>query len=276
MLYRRPLAWFAAVILAGCASEGPQRGGHTSGPTPNSYTVMGQTYQILDSADGHVERGIASWYGGQFHGQQTALGETYNMNAMTAAHRELPLPTDVRVENLDNGRQVTVRINDRGPFKRNRIIDLSRAAASKLGMLESGTAPVEIRALPTQGQETEGAADERTAGSDAATGSAPAASTAGPGDTRATQEAKYSVQVGAFGERRNADRMVGRAEAGTNSPVRINEHRRPEGLLYRVQIGPLSDAEAVDRVTEQMRDVGIHDSHVVVNTDASEPTASTR
>jgi len=82
--------------------------------------------------------------------------------------------------------------------------------------------------------------------------------------------------VGAFGERRNADRMVGRAEAGTNSPVRINKHRRPDGLLYRVQIGPLSDAEAVDRVTEQMRDVGIHDSHVVVNTDASEPTASTR
>lgn len=111
---------------------------------PASYEVYGQTYQVLATARGYSERGKASWYGEDFHGKRTSSGEPYNMHAMTAAHRTLPLPTYVRVTNLQNHREVIVRVNDRGPFHDNRIIDLSFAAATELGILGSGTADVEV------------------------------------------------------------------------------------------------------------------------------------
>lgn len=120
---------------------------------PPAYTVFGQTYHVMDSSQGHVERGIASWYGRKFHGRKTSSGEPYDMLAMTAAHKTLPLPTYVRVTRLDNGRSVVVKVNDRGPFHANRIIDLSYAAAVKLGMQHSGTAPVEIRAIDPRAPE---------------------------------------------------------------------------------------------------------------------------
>lgn len=114
---------------------------------PDSYEVFGKRYRVMDSSDGYVERGVASWYGREFHGRRTSSGESYDMHALSAAHRTLPLPTYVEVTNLENGRKVVVRINDRGPFHGDRIIDLSYAAAVKLGMAGKGTARVEVRAL---------------------------------------------------------------------------------------------------------------------------------
>ena len=111
------------------------------------YTVRGRTYTPMASASGYSESGVASWYGADFHGNQTASGEVYNMYAFTAAHKLLPLGTKVRVVNLDNGQSVDVRINDRGPFVRGRIIDLSKAAAQKLGMMNTGTARVRVETL---------------------------------------------------------------------------------------------------------------------------------
>ena len=153
-------------VLAGCSSaperiEAPVVQGDRSGipdavprveprsrsGNMESYTVRGRRYFTKDDSTGHVERGIASWYGPGFHGRKTSNGEPYDMNAMTAAHKTLPLPTYARVTNLQNGKTAVVRINDRGPFHGPRVIDLSRAAATKLGVIGTGTAEVEVRAL---------------------------------------------------------------------------------------------------------------------------------
>lgn len=117
----------------------------------NPYTIMGQTYYPIPSSEGYRRKGIASWYGSDFHGKKTANGEIYNMYDMTAAHPTLPIPTYVRVTHLENGRSIIVRVNDRGPFLRGRAIDLSYAAASQLNMVDQGTAPVLLEALPTDG-----------------------------------------------------------------------------------------------------------------------------
>ena len=119
----------------------------SSGRKSYSYTVLGKRYQTLADSKGFEQQGPASWYGNPFHGRKTANGETYNMSEMTAAHKELPLGTRVEVTNLSNGRKVVVRINDRGPFHGNRVLDLSRAAAQELGTLNAGVAQVQIRAL---------------------------------------------------------------------------------------------------------------------------------
>lgn len=125
-------------------AEPPSRGGNME-----EYELRGRRYRVLDSSEGYDERGIASWYGEQFHGRPTSNGERFDMNQPSAAHRTLPLPTWVRVTNLANGREITVRINDRGPFHDpdRRIIDLSYAAASQLGIVETGTASVRVQAV---------------------------------------------------------------------------------------------------------------------------------
>ena len=120
---------------------------------PETYVIEGVTYRVMDTSDGYREEGIASWYGGYFHGRRTSSGDVYDMYLMTAAHTSLPLPTYVRVTNLDNGRSVVLRVNDRGPFVDDRIIDLSFAAATKLGMAEQGTAEVEVVALDPPARE---------------------------------------------------------------------------------------------------------------------------
>jgi rare lipoprotein A len=114
---------------------------------PTSYVVFGKRYYVMDSAHGFVQRGTASWYGKKFHGRKTSSGEVYNMHEMTAAHKTLPLPSYVRVVNIENGRSIVVKVNDRGPFIGDRIIDLSFAGATKLGVVEPGTAEVEISVL---------------------------------------------------------------------------------------------------------------------------------
>ena len=134
------------VEVARIADAVPKPEPRSRGGNP-PYTVMGRQYVPLADARGYRERGVASWYGRKFHGRQTSNGETYDMHAMTAAHKTLPLPSYVRVRNLENGRSAIVRVNDRGPFLNNRIIDLSYAAASKLGIAGTGTGLVEVEAV---------------------------------------------------------------------------------------------------------------------------------
>lgn len=134
-------------ILAGCAHTGRQENETFSSVSTSSYRVFGKTYHVLKSSRHYAENGYASWYGRGFHHKRTFSGERYNMYKMTAAHKTLPLSTYVLVTNLNNHRQVIVKINDRGPFARNRLIDLSYAAAKKLGMLGHGTIPVSIKAV---------------------------------------------------------------------------------------------------------------------------------
>lgn len=212
-----------------------------------TYTVLGQTYHPLKSADGFVQRGVASWYGRKFHGNSTATGERYDMYAMTAAHRRLPLPSYVQVRNLENGRTTVVRVNDRGPFHDNRVIDLSYAAASKLGMLNKGTARVEIRAIDPRHPQI---AQQRT----------PA-----PAPAQQSQQAsRVFVQVGAFGNAYNAQRLADRLSQELQRNVQINSSGSPDARIHRVQVGPLASVEVADRVTAALEQMAIGGAQVLV------------
>ncbi len=203
---------------------------------PRSYKVMGKRYYTLDSSDGYVERGIASWYGSKFHGRRTSSGETYDMYAMTAAHKTLPLPTYVQVTNLKNGRRVVLKVNDRGPFHANRIIDLSYVAAAKLGMLKRGTAMVEVRAIrPGGAQPVVSAA------------TTPAVPT-GTG---------LFVQAGAFVEAGNAKRLRDRLRSLTAYTVWIDQVEQGENALYRVRLGPVEGVVQADRLIANLTGLGI-------------------
>ena len=208
---------------------------------PESYEVLGRRYHVMKDARGYVERGIASWYGTKFHGRRTSSGEPYDMYRMTAAHKTLPLPTYVQVTNLRNGRSVVVRVNDRGPFHENRIIDLSYAAARKLDMIATGTAPVEVRALDP------GQPRPRRA------------------DIRPHPDLKFHVQVGAFHDRANAERLRRRLIRLLQVAVSIQQAWIEGRPLYRVLLGPLPGVAASDRLIESLRKLGIEDHHLVFN-----------
>lgn len=208
-----------AILLAGCGSRGSWRKGGVTGTKP--YTVRGKTYYPLKSAHGFVEVGTASWYGPGFHGKKTANGERFNQYAMTAAHKLLPLGTKVRVTHLGNGRSIIVRINDRGPFVEDRVIDLSRGAATRLNMMGSGTARVRVQSLG-------GIPQMRDDGD-----------LTGP----------FYVQVGAFASKENAYRLVriltksghkGRLEFGSNN-------------MWNVQVGPWSDSFGAQKMLDLFR-----------------------
>ena len=205
---------------------------------PPFYTVLGKRYFVLASAEGYLERGVASWYGPGFHAQSTSNGERYDMYAMTAAHKTLPLPAYVQVTNLQNGRSVTVRVNDRGPFKDGRIIDLSYTAASKLGILKSGTAFVEVRAVTAREQAENPAV-------------APAAA--------------LFVQAGAFATEANAAKLVGqlRAQGVTNANVRADPVNGQ--TLYRVRVGPIPTVQEFDRVLARLKKLGIADARLAAD-----------
>lgn len=203
---------------------------------PKSYVVFGKRYHTLDSAQGFVERGIASWYGKKFHGRRTSSGETYDMYAMTAAHKRLPLPSYVRVTNLANKRSVVVRVNDRGPFHDGRVIDLSYTAATKLGVVKNGTAPVEVRVL-TPGQ--------------------PAPVARGDGT--------IFVQAGAFSEAYNAARLRDELTTELTSPVRVVAAQINGRALHRVRIGPLDSVDGVDRLLAELSRLGVDGARVVID-----------
>lgn len=207
---------------------------------PPFYTVLGKRYVVLDTAEGYVERGVASWYGPTFHGEATAMGEPYDMYGMTAAHKTLPLPAYARVTNLRNGKSVVVRINDRGPFAKNRLIDLSYTAAAKLDMLKEGTTLVEVRVVT-------------------------------PKDTgqlaRAEQQPPPTlyVQAGAFAEERNATQLLARMKAnGIQNAFVLNP---PDGKsrLFRVRVGPVANTAEFDRVAAQLAKIGISDVRLALD-----------
>jgi peptidoglycan lytic transglycosylase len=274
------LAVAAALLLAACGGAPKRPGGYykDDGPgespprnveaipdaTPkaeplhrnanNPYTVFGRQYVPAKAIRPFKQRGIASWYGKKFHGQLTSSGERYDMYKMTAAHTTLPIPSYARVTNLRNGRSVIVRVNDRGPFHSGRIIDLSYAAAAKLGYVSVGSAQVEVQAvLPG---ETPRAAAEPSAATPAAT---PVAIAPEPppsaGETiPAIGDAKgVYLQLGAFSARENAETLRARLERELSWLDKSIEVLPSEGL-FRLRLGPYRDRGEADAVTARIRE----------------------
>jgi rare lipoprotein A len=217
---------------------------------PQSYVVRGQRYYTLEHSQGYVEKGIASWYGTKFHGRSTSSGEPYDMYAMTAAHKSLPLPTYVRVTNLRNGRSAIVKVNDRGPFHDNRIIDLSYAAATKLGILGQGTGLVEVKAL-----------DPRQPSQLASPNPPPPTLI----QAQRPKEPDLFIQVGAFSNRQNANQLSHRLSNSLGEQVRIQEIESQGKRIFRVQIGPLASVEQVDSLSLNLPKLGIAETQVIID-----------
>ena len=214
------------------------------------YTVRGHTYRVLPSARGYDERGIASYYGAKFHGYKTSSLENYDMYAFSAAHKTLPLPSYARVTNLKNGKSVIVRINDRGPFHENRLIDLSYAAAVKIGVWPSGTGLVEVRAIDPANPDADAPPAELT------TQAAVPLVSAHPA---------IWLQVGAFADLANADRVAGRLRSARLAPVQVSDVEVNGRDVRRVRVGPLVDADQADRVSEQIERLGLPRPQVAVD-----------
>lgn len=237
-----------AFSLFACGGKKPPVHPQTQAPSQpklkasqRPYTVMGKTYEPLKSHIGFTQEGVASWYGPDFHGKKTSNGETYDMHAMTAAHKTLPLGVFVKVKNKENGSEAVVRVNDRGPFVKNRVIDLSYAAAKKLGVDVKGTALVRIEALGY-------AASGKT------------------GDYFAEPESydtgNYSVQVGAFKEYQNAKRLSDEL----NKLFGYSEIRSATvngGLFYRVHAGKYTSLKAAEEAEKNFSEHGYPGSFVV-------------
>ncbi|MCK2183455.1 septal ring lytic transglycosylase RlpA family protein [Halomonas getboli] len=231
-----------------------------------TYEVWGKTYHVLDDATGYERRGTASWYGEKFQGYATSNGEIYDMYKMSAAHRSLPLPSFARVTNLDNGRSVIVRVNDRGPFHSEREIDLSYAAAARLDILDHGTGRVKVEAIdPAAWQARHG--QSGSAASDAQAGQAPRAvvaaqPTAPRSDTSPSstppQDAIY-LQVAALGSAESASALKARLQDSLEQPVRVAS----EAGLHRVQVGPLAGRSQIDPVRGELRRAGFDEAFVV-------------
>ncbi len=208
---------------------------------PPFYDVLGRRYFVLGKADGYLERGVASWYGPTFHGERTSNGEAYDMYGMTAAHKTLPLPCYARVTNLKNGRSIVVRINDRGPFVSNRLIDLSYTAAAKLDMIREGTTLVEIRTLTPGEPDTLVRTDE------------------------APPPALF-MQVGAFSDERNASRAVERLRtAGLANAFVVPPAAGSSISLYRVRVGPVTSVAAFDQLAARLAPLGFKDARLAID-----------
>jgi rare lipoprotein A len=269
----------AAAILMACGSPAPRTGTATPRPAPAAvpppptavaaipdavprdeqrsrygnppfYEVLGQRYQVLPSAVGYAERGVASWYGPTFHGKNTSSGEPYDMYAMTAAHKTLPIPCYARVTNLRNGRAVIVRINDRGPFVSNRIIDLSWTAAAKLDMLRDGTAFVSVQTLVS------GAAPASTA-----VEPLPSASAAPPVFGPAKS---LTLQVGAYASEANALRVVERLKAAGIANAWLSR-ASDAAALQLVRIGPLASVAEFDQLQSRLGALGLPGARLVTD-----------
>jgi rare lipoprotein A len=213
------------------------------------YSVLGESYRVLPSANGYVERGLASWYGNKFHGYMTSDFERYDMYAYTAASKTLPLPCYARVTNLENGRSVIVRVNDRGPFVSNRIIDLSYVAAVKIGVWPKGTAMVEVRGIDPSHPQAEPA---RTAA-------------VIPVSPQKTPKPALYLQVGAFADAANAERAAAKVRAAHLGQVQVVQVQVDEKTVQRVRLGPLKDADEADRLAPRLRDLGLGTPRVTVD-----------
>ena len=214
---------------------------------PAQYEVFGKKYYTLTSAEGYREKGIASWYGTKFHGRRTSSGEVYDMYAMTAAHKTLPLPSYAEVTNLKNGRKVIVKVNDRGPFHDNRLIDLSYSAATKLGIVAKGTGLVEVRVI--------------TPGKLQKTALAPEAEAAPVSPAGA---AKMFLQIGAFSTQSRAEQVKNQLQRDIADNITIEPFDAVQGTLYRVRVGPLASVSYGDSLASKLVGLGFRDSHIVI------------
>ncbi|PPK52329.1 septal ring lytic transglycosylase RlpA family protein [Marinobacter persicus] len=268
---RAPAGGFDASGLADAVPryQAPQTAGNKS-----PYTVWGKSYRVLDSNDGYVARGIASWYGEKFHGHKTSNGEVFDMYAMSAAHKSLRIPGYAKVTNLDNGRSVIVRVNDRGPFHANRLIDLSYAAAKKLGYHDHGTARVEVAAITVRPDGTMYLAGEpwEPASESAVTPPLNAGMETGEGEQVQSSDEMLSgealfVQLGAFSNRDPARALLARAQNLVDSPIRVREVSTERGRFHRVQVGPFpneSEARYAQTLLESLgfgQTIVLTDSH---------------
>lgn len=207
---------------------------------PASYAVNGETYHVLTSAANYNRRGIASWYGTKFNGKLTSSGEPYNMLAMTAASKVLPIPCFVKVTNLQNGRQIIVKVNDRGPFAPNRIIDLSYVAAKKLDMIKHGTALVDVSAINVNRPMT-------------------------LHPIHIHRQPELFLQIGAFADAANAHELKRHLTEMMREPVRIEIASLNHRPLYRVQVGPLTNVAETDHLKTYFEQRGFNHTVTVVS-----------
>jgi rare lipoprotein A len=316
--FAAPLALIVAAGLAACLSTPPQPTPRYTAPpesvtpppipgsVPNAtprieprarngnppfYDVFGKRYYVLSSSVGYWERGVASWYGPGFHKLRTSTGEPYDMYGMTAAHKTLPLPAYVRVTNLQNGRSVVVRVNDRGPFVGNRIIDLSYSAAAKLDMLRNGTAMVDVRTIDpsvpppvitaASGEPAPAAtappgvvlaavaptavAPNTVAPNTVAASAAVPSAVTPPGPSAAAASPALFVQAGAFSDPANAERLAEKLRGRSYGKVFVREDQIAGRRMYRVRIGPVPDVAEFDRVVAALERAGINDAHLALD-----------
>ena len=233
---------------------------------PPFYEVFGKRYYVMAKSDGWVERGTASWYGPGFHAASTSLGERYDMYGMTAAHKTLPIPCYAEVTNLRNGRKIVVRINDRGPFVGDRIIDLSYTAAAKLDMLLAGTAPVEVRVL-TPGRDAAGSAMPPAVpvAPPAPVATQPQVTVVNAPATSTTGAAPMFIQAGVFADHENARRRVEVLLAAGVELASLDELPRTDRTLHRVRVGPFASVEEFDLAMKHLRELGITDARLLTN-----------
>ena len=217
----------------------PEPLNRTGAGNRSPYTVLGSSYEVMPTEEGYNERGVASWYGEKFHGHKTSNGEVFDMFLASAAHKSLPIPSFLRVTNLDNNRNIVVRVNDRGPFHGDRIIDLSYAAAVKLGYADRGTARVQLESIVATG--TSG--DRAVRASNSVWNETLRVS---------STEGKY-VQIGAFSDLSAAKEVTSRVEQITSLPVFIRTVNTSNNkILHRVRVGPISDPGQIQRVSESV------------------------
>ncbi len=239
------------------ASLANGKGGHYK--TGRPYRVGGHTYYPLPTAKGYDRTGIASWYGRDFHGKLTANGERYDMRALSAAHKTLPLPSLVRVTNLENGRSVVVRVNDRGPFVKGRLIDLSWAAANALGYARQGTARVRVQAL---GEAFPGTPHPAQVFSRRTPPPPPANEHTLVKQTAPPMAGLY-VQIGAFSQHDNAIKLKTSLSAQYPS-IRVQPFMRATQTLYRVRIGPFSNVRTIEQTILSLQQRGYGNTVVII------------
>ncbi len=243
----------------------PQPSNRSKYGNPSSYVVFGKRYHVMEFGEGYKERGIASWYGKKFHGRRTSSGEPYDMHGMTAAHKSLPLPTYVRVTNLKNKRQVILKVNDRGPFHENRIIDLSHTAAVKLGIKSTGTGWVEVEAIHSYSnpQTIPAPVAEALAKSNINNISQSALPPTLQG------KANLYLQVGAFTNSNNAKNLTQNltqklSSASIVNKVNISNLTINEQPIFRVRIGPIENIIDAEKISASVVEFGFEQPKIII------------
>ncbi|MDH5361425.1 MAG: septal ring lytic transglycosylase RlpA family protein [Gammaproteobacteria bacterium] len=232
---------------------------------PVSYQQFGKTYTLLKSCKGYRQQGDASWYGTKFHGQRTSSGETYNMFTMSAAHKTLPIPCYARVTNLENGKSIVVRINDRGPFHEGRIIDLSYVAAAKLDMLKKGTTRVEVSVIDPSAPESlpiVQLADNTLSASVSAPSVQENEVDIQPEQGTSSEVSRLYLQVAAYAQRINAEKTQARLATIVAEQIKI---RPKKNGLFKLWVGPLKNVEEADKISTLLSSHGYANTHVIID-----------